>query len=207
MQEQWRFLWNFLQDPAAISSVIPTSRFGIREVANKIQGDVRRVIVEYGPGTGGVAKALLKNGKLTDDSLLILIEQSADLVKLLRKIDDSRIRVFHDSAENVRGILKQCDEKGADYVLCSAPLTMMPPNVRKKILSETRAILKPGASMITYLVRRKVAQWQRDAIGPTISERVWLNIPPLVVSESIKPINGHPTPEAESNSTEHLVTS
>jgi phospholipid N-methyltransferase len=186
--ETRRFFSAFLRDRASVSSVIPTSPFAIKRICGKIDGSKRRVIVEYGPGTGGVARELLKHGKLTADSQVILIEKDKDLSEMLQQsIHDPRVQIFHDSAENVKDILRACGEESADYVLLSIPLTVMTPTVREHILRATRDVMKNDDSrLIAYLFHPIVQQYIRRFFPSMKVEWELLNVPPLHIIEAKK---------------------
>jgi|GEM_PF-197097 len=188
MHEKILFLMAFFRHPHIISSVIPTSRYSLQLIAKKIDGSRRRVIVEYGPGTGGLAKVLLTGDKLTRDSKLILIEKTGVFADyLIRSLNDPRVHVFHDSAEFVDRILEKCGEKKADYVLCSVPLTIFPSALRETILSKTRAVLAADGVFIVYLIRGRVKKYLRKHFPRVTASRVLRNIPPLIVCEARAP--------------------
>jgi len=188
MRDKLRFFLAFLRHPMQVSSVIPTSQVSVREILKKIDGSQRRVLVEYGPGTGVVSKALLKPGKLTNDSLVILIEKTKELADALREElkHDPRVRVVNDSAENVRAILQAQGETSADYILCSIPLSIMPESVRDRILSETRALLKPDGQFVVFLMRLKIREFLRAHFPHVTMKIIPWNFPPLYLYVATK---------------------
>lgn len=183
-----RFIEAFFRDPKSVSSVWPTSRLVIDHICNKIDGSVRKVIVELGPGTGGLARALLEHGKLTPDSLLILIEKDKALADALRaSIRDPRVRIYHDTAESVREILHGCDEEKADHVLLSIPLTKMAEEVCRHILQTCHELIADEGSLIAHLFKRINIKHIAEFFAHTTSEWKWQNLaPPLYVIEGKK---------------------
>ncbi len=98
------FASNFLRDPYMLGSVIPSSRFLVGTVLAPIDWSRARVIVEYGPGVGTFTAEILR--RMRSDARLIVIETNLDFVKyLVANCADHRLRVEHDSAENVQRIL------------------------------------------------------------------------------------------------------
>lgn len=185
LRDMRRFASSFLRDPAGVSSIIPTSRFAIRRICDKIDGSARRVIVEYGPGTGGVARALLQPGRLTADSTLILIERDKRLAAGLRDtFDDPRVRVFHDDAARVRDILHACGEEKADYVLLSIPLAWMTADARASILEHTKNILKDDGKLIVFLVHPSTPSYIRAHFPDLRVQWEPRNLPPLILMEA-----------------------
>lgn len=181
------FLRAFMEDPVAMSSLIPTSRYVANRIVKKINGDARKVIMEYGPGDGAVTKSLLEPGVLTDDSSVILIEKSEILAhKLEETIDDRRVIIRHDSAERAAEILKECGEEKVDHILLSIPLSTMDEPVRERILRTSRDLLKDDGTLIAFLFHPKVRSFIRSVFPDMQTEWEWRNAPPLYVMEARK---------------------
>ncbi len=115
----------------------------VAEIVKRTTSTVRQVVVEFGSGTGVIPAGLMAEGVLTPDSVLILIEKNKKFVDELRKtITDSRVRIFHDSAANIRAILSACGEDAMDVAISSIPYSVMLPWNRKKIVSKTAENLR-----------------------------------------------------------------
>lgn len=165
----------------------PTSPHVVEHISAKIDGSVRRVIVEYGPGTGVVAQELLKEGKLTPDSSLTLIEKDPHLATYLKQtMHDSRVRVVHDSAENVQQIMQETGGEKADYVLLSIPLTTMTADTRARILTATHKILKDDGKLIAFLFHPKTPGYIREHFPQMNVQWEPRNLPPLILMEAGK---------------------
>jgi phospholipid N-methyltransferase len=150
-------------------------------VCAKIEGRPH-VIVEYGPGTGVVARELLKGNRLAEDGLLILIERDPSLASMLqKKLHDPRVRIFCDSAVNVRRILRTCGVPCAEYILSSIPLTCFRKDVRQKILEETSRALAPHGAHIVFLFRRSVEKFLQSVFPSVEKEAEPRNLPPLMI--------------------------
>ncbi|MDO8648374.1 MAG: SAM-dependent methyltransferase [Candidatus Peregrinibacteria bacterium] len=185
MHENIAFLKGFLQHPGDISSVIPTSQIAVKRVIDLIDGSQKRVIVEYGPGTGVLMKQLLKKGKLTDDSEVILIEKTPEFADMLRQnIHDPRVKVFCDSAENVKEILQQCGHTHADYILSSIPFSIFSEDLRNSILENTRDVLSDDGTFIVYLFRLRVRDYLKEYFLSVHTDRELRNIPPLYIFQA-----------------------
>lgn len=162
-----------------IASVAPSSRWTVQAVCDKVSGDARQVIVEFGPGSGAITRGLLRDGVLSHDSRLILIESNdAMAAYLARNIRDQRVTVVHESAENVREILSR-DGEEADAVISGIPYSSFDPDLRERIVSATADILKPGGTHVVYQVRSVIEPVLRQHFADVRQERVWPNIPPL----------------------------
>ena len=75
------FARNFFRHPLMLGSIVPSSRFLIRELLNPVDWSRARVIVEYGPGVGVITAEVLR--RMRPDALLIAIEMNPDFVSYL----------------------------------------------------------------------------------------------------------------------------
>ena len=65
------FFRNFFRHPRMLGSIIPSSRFLIKQLLEPIDWDKARVIVEYGPGGGGSTAEILR--RMRPDARLVAI--------------------------------------------------------------------------------------------------------------------------------------
>lgn len=198
MKEELRFLWAFLCNPSAVSSVVPTASWNVKKICSTIPHDVRRIIVEYGPGTGVVAKHLLGERRLTRDSMLIMIERDKKLASALAKKwkSDPRARVFQDSAENVLDVTESCGVENVDHVITSIPFSKIQQEIVARIMEHTHNILKPGGELTAFQVSGKVKEVLRshDGFDDMTHERLWANLPPLILAR-VKKTQQDPAPD------------
>jgi phospholipid N-methyltransferase len=172
------FLREFLRDPA-IASIKATSPFMVRRILDRMDLAGRRVIVEYGPGTGPFTRALLD--RLSPDSRLVLIESNPEFAGILHRLGDPRVRLFQAGAQEVARLL---GPGRADYVLSGIPFSHFDDVLRSRILEDTRAILAPGGAFLAY---QSSARLRGPLERVFSSVRVTLepfHIPPLVVFEA-----------------------
>src|SRR3984957_808586 len=102
----WLFALNFFRHPLMLGSIVPSSRFLIRELLKPVDWNQAKVFVEYGPGVGVITTEVLK--RMRPDAILIAIETNPDFVTYLREsIQDERLRVVEGSAEAVDEILQR----------------------------------------------------------------------------------------------------
>lgn len=181
------FLRNFLRHPLAIASPFSTSHTVAKHLVRRIMRKGRLVIVEYGPGTGVLAEELLKSGKLTEDSLLILIETNKEFVRHLRsRFKDHRVYVFHASAERVNDALTLCGERKADYIFSSIPLSVIPASTVTRILRSTYRALAMNGRFIVFLLRLKARNILRKRFPAVQTKLEPVNFPPMFVFEASK---------------------
>jgi phospholipid N-methyltransferase len=151
------FARNFFRHPRMLGSIIPSSRFLIKQLLEPIDWEQARVIVEYGPGVGGITAEVLR--RMRPDAMLIAIETNPDFVKYLRSsIQDERLHVVEASAEAVDEILQQYGQSNASYVISGIPFSTIPAPVRERILRKTCEVLKPGGSFLVFQFSTRVLE-------------------------------------------------
>jgi phospholipid N-methyltransferase len=149
------FFRNFFRHPRMLGSIIPSSRFLIKQLLEPIDWDQARVIVEYGPGVGGITAEILR--RMRPDARLIAIEMNPDFVKFLRRnLVDERFQVVEASAADVKEIMLKFGHTKADYIISGIPLGSMPSTVREPILHNTREALAAGGSFLVFQFTTRV---------------------------------------------------
>lgn len=153
----WLFALNFFRHPMMLGSIVPSSRFLIRQLLEPVDWGQARVIVEYGPGVGVITTEVLR--RMGPDTMLIAIETNPDFVSYLRdSIKDERLHVVEGSAESVDEILRRYGQSNASYVISGIPFSTIPAPVRERILLKTCEVLKPGGSFLVYQFSSRVLQ-------------------------------------------------
>jgi phospholipid N-methyltransferase len=149
------FARNFFRHPRMLGSIIPSSRFLIKQLLQPIDWEQARVIVEYGPGVGGITAEILR--RMRPDAQLIAIETNPEFVAFLRKtLVDPRIQVVEDSAANVKEILLRFGHAKANYIISGIPLGSMPQAIREPILRNTAEALGTGGSFFVFQFTTRV---------------------------------------------------
>jgi len=182
------YMRNFIRDKN-VASITPTSPFGVKRVCGNINFDCGDLIVEYGPGTGVFTNYLLKNMK--SDSRLILIERNKNFDQILKRtIQDPRVVIFNDSAENVLDTLRSCQESEADYIVSGIPFLLLNCQLKEKILYNTRRALRKGGKFLVYQTCFQADHHLKvhlERFFPIVRTRFEVrNIPPLRIYEAIK---------------------
>jgi phospholipid N-methyltransferase len=148
-QSSLLFIRKFFSHPRMLGSIIPSSRFLIRQLLSPVDWSRARVIVEYGPGVGVIIREILR--KMRSDATLVVIELNPDFVDYLRStLSDPRIMVIHGSAIDVEKALRQAGTTRADYVISGIPFSTMPALEREAALNNARAVLEPQGLFLVY---------------------------------------------------------
>jgi phospholipid N-methyltransferase len=158
------FARNFFRHPRMLGSIIPSSRFLIKQLLEPIDWEQARVIVEYGPGVGGITAEILR--RMRPDACLIAIETNPDFVSFLKSsLVDERFHVMQASAADVKDILKQFGHSKANYIISGIPLGTMPATVRQPIIRNTCDALAAGGSFLVYQFTTRVLPDLRRVFG------------------------------------------
>src|SRR5579859_607409 len=179
-EETLLFAKNFLQHPMMLGSLIPSSRFLIDRLLNKIDWKRARTIVEYGPGVGTITSHILS--RMAPDARLIAFEMNERFVRYLeRSFPDPRLHVVHGSAENVQKELDRLKLDGADYVISGIPFNHMRFEMREKITRQTREALNPGGEELIYQFTRTVLPHLRAHFNQVYQEFELRNFLPALL--------------------------
>ncbi len=151
------FARNFFRHPRMLGSIVPSSRFLIKQLLEPIDWAEARVIVEYGPGVGGITTEILR--RMRPDASLIAIETNPEFVRFLRALTkDERLHVVEASAESVVEILRQHGHDKANYIISGIPFSTISAPVRERILRRTCSVLESHGSFLVYQFSPRVLQ-------------------------------------------------
>lgn len=171
------FFRGFLEHPRMVGSIIPSSRFTVRNMLAPVDWRETEVFVEYGPGIGTFCRPVLE--RLRGDATLIVIDTNPLYIDYLRRtIRDPRFNAVLGTAEDVEQIVRDHGHEKADYVLSGLPFSTLPAGVAPAIAEATHRVLKPGGAFLVYQFTAAC----RDHMAPHF-ERIdqgfeWLNILP-----------------------------
>lgn len=158
------FARNFLRHPRMLGSVIPSSRFLIESLLAPVDWGRARVIVEYGPGVGGITAEVLR--RMRPDARLIAIETNRDFVRFLgRSFQDPRLTIVHESAAHAAAVLARLGHARADYVISGVPFSTMSAELRESILNATHEVLAPEGRFLVYQFSSRVLGDLRRVFG------------------------------------------
>lgn len=192
--ERRAFFQEFLRHPEQVGSVVPSSRFLEARVVRTAGVADAKLVVELGPGTGGITRAVLN--ALPRDSKLLAVEINEEFARLVRREPDPRLIVHCGSAVDLPEILAQHGLASPDVILSGIPFSTMPAEIGSRILAAVWEALAPGGRFVAYQLRARVAELGREVLGRPEVGYEFLNVPPMRVYCWRKPLNGHPAAPA-----------
>jgi phospholipid N-methyltransferase len=189
--DQFLFVKSLLKNPGEIGQVIPSSRFLSERMVDELNLAQAGVVVEFGPGTGSVTRAVLN--KLGPNTAFFAIESNSTMVSILRR-RFPMVEIVHDSAEHVNLYLEKYNLGEADYIISSLPFALIEPRLRKKIIENSYKALRPGGAFVAYqyihaslLKSGNVARRQINRTFRHVDSSLILrNFPPAFVLKCVK---------------------
>jgi len=174
------FARNFFRYPSMLGSIVPSSRFLVKDIMAQIDWERARVVVEFGPGVGTITKEALK--RMRRDAVLVVIELNEDFVHYLRNtIRDPRLHVIHGSAAHVRRILAEQGLAPADYIISSLPYSLLSEQLRREIVSESRHALKAQGSLLVFQYNRTLLPYLKSSFSSVRLGFQLFNILPAMI--------------------------
>lgn len=169
-----QFFRSWVQDPLAIGAVAPSGRTLAKLMVKGLGSGAR--VMELGPGTGTVTRAILASG--VDERNLFLVERNAAFSRLLRQQFPKATLLHEDAtalAEHTRDVAGSFD-----FVISGLPLVLFSRPQKERLLVQVLELLKPTGAFhqFTYGGRCPIRRSVRDALG---LETAFLGIAPFNV--------------------------
>jgi phosphatidylethanolamine/phosphatidyl-N-methylethanolamine N-methyltransferase len=180
-EDEAHFIKTLFESPRATGAVSPSGRFLARAMARAVEAAGPGLVVELGPGTGPVTKALIERGVAPEN--LVLVEYEASFCRLLAG-RFPQVRVLQGDAYRLTQSLAELRGRPIRAIVSSLPLLNEPPARRQDLVTQAFALMGPEGAFVqfTYGVgspvpRRIGGLTLSAAAGPPI----WLNLPPARV--------------------------
>ena len=188
------FLKRFLKRPFQVASIVPSSRALVRRVADRVDFDRARVIVEFGPGEGCHTRELLR--RMHPDAHLLLFELDPELAQHLGEqfSSNQRVTVLNADAADVAGELARLGHAHCDFVVSGIPFSILEPEKKRQLLRNTYDSLAPNghSAFIIYQVTNELRdRGHCQHFARAESEYCLQNLPPMFVTKFYKSANGH----------------
>ena len=146
-RDELRFFLHWLRRPGRVGAVVPSGPALAAALAAEIDTEAPGAVVELGPGTGRVTRALLEAGVAPGQ--LVAIERNASFCKLLRERFPG-VRIVSGEARALESLLQQAGVGPLKAVASSLPLLSMTSRDRRAVLSEIAAVLGAEGVLVQY---------------------------------------------------------
>lgn len=175
-KKKGKFFKEFLKEKKGVGAIAPSSKFLAKKMTEPIDFSRANLIVELGPGTGNITKAILKNMKF--DARLLAFEINECFVSRLNELGDERLSIISDSAENIG---KYVEGKTVDYVISSLPLAVIPQKVKDNIVASSMKHLKDDGQFIQFQYSLNARKMLKENFNEVKVDFTAINIPPAFV--------------------------
>jgi phospholipid N-methyltransferase len=126
-------------------AISPYTKKTIQTMVNDIDRDHVTSIVEFGPGEGGITRAILD--KLAPDGTLTCFElNQADFESNLATIQDSRLTIHYVSCTNIE---HYCPAWSVDHIISTIPLSLIGKETVTQILTSAYRTLNVWWTIIS----------------------------------------------------------
>jgi len=169
----------FLKHPLQIGSIIPSSRFLERRIVAAAGIGSANVVVELGPGTGGITRAILR--AMPQHARLLSVEINPHFHALVSGIDDDRLIAHLGSACDLKQIIASYGLDAPNAVVSGIPFSTMSRSVGSRILEAVSTLLAPKGRFVAYQVSNRVATLCQPFLGSGQTAMELVNIPPMRV--------------------------
>lgn len=167
----WQFVQQFFKKPLETGAVLPSSPLLAKAMADRINFNKAKTIVELGPGTGSITKELLK--RMTKDAKLIAIEINKDFCVELKKISDPRLDILEGDAKHLSRIIKK-----ADVIVSGLPLVSFKEEDHHAVLNEIKKVAK---QYVQFHYSPLGESKMKEHFGKFERKIVLGNVPPAIV--------------------------
>lgn len=121
--DELKFFKGWIDKPKAVGSIVPTSSTTARKMASVVNPNAGLPVLEVGPGTGVITRAILAQGVKPEN--LYAVEYSPDFVRHLRQLYPG-VNVIEGDAFNLDATLGDKSGLTFDSVVSGVPLLNFP---------------------------------------------------------------------------------
>lgn len=143
--DELKFFKGWIDKPRAVGSIVPTSTITARKMASIVDTKSGLPVLEVGPGTGVVTRAILAHGVKPES--LYAVEYSADFVRHLRRLYPG-VNVIEGDAFNLDKTLGDHKDMVFDSVVSGVPLLNFPVPQRVAYIESLLDRVPPGRPIV-----------------------------------------------------------
>ncbi len=143
--DELRFFRGWVDKPKAVGSIIPTSSITARRMVSVIDVGSGLPVLEVGPGTGVITRAILARGVPAEK--LYAVEYSPDFVRHLRR-NFPGVNVVEGDAFDLDGTFGKEGPKRFDSIISGVPLLNFPVQQRVAYVEDLLDRIPEGRPII-----------------------------------------------------------
>ncbi|TDF94194.1 class I SAM-dependent methyltransferase [Paenibacillus piri] len=177
VQEKFIFLHTFIRSPKAVGSITPSSKFLAQALTKSIPWDSIGAVAELGSGTGPVTKQIKLAAK--PHNRIILFEKDPVLREQL-SVRYPEYACYPDACQ-IRSAASAEGVGQLDAIVSGLPFFNFPEQLRKQLMDEIAAALKPGGLFIAFQYSLQMKQLLSRYFHIEDIRLVPINLPPAFV--------------------------
>ncbi len=179
-----RFIKEGIRNFRSVGSVSRSSPFVCRSMTRLVPRLKNGIILEFGAGDGVITEEILR--QMSPDDRLLVFEIHPEFCDQLRKIKDTRMTVYEESAENASQILATLGLEQADLIISAIPFLLFPKQDALRLIGAFRNILRPGGRYIQLHYSLNLKEQYEEIFDEVQIRFVPINIPPAFIFECCK---------------------
>lgn len=188
MSDALRLLRAFVERPFATGAIAPSSRHLAAEMVAGMGLRDALSVVELGPGTGALTRAILE--EIGPQTLLLAVELNPRFAEHLRATLPARVQVINGSGERLAEHLAAHGRTAADCIVSGLPWASFSRELQQRLMTAVVQALRPGGRFTTFAyvhgvllpagrrLRRMLDGGFREVERTPV---VWRNLPPAFV--------------------------
>ncbi len=176
-----RFLKSLVAAPRLTGAVAPSGRALAHAMATATGSPSQGLVVELGPGTGPVTRALIETGVASQR--LVLVEYDPEFCRLLRR-RFAPAAIVEGDAYDLSHTLAPFARQPIAAVVSSLPLLNQPPTRRTKLIADAFALMGPAGVFVqfTYGLQSPIPrEFCANRYSAVRSRPILRNLPPAFV--------------------------
>lgn len=177
-RDKLRFLRALLAHPRRIGALAPSSPALARAVAAQIDAAQSGPVLELGPGTGVLTRAILARGVTPDR--LIAVEYDPVMARSLM-LKFAGVRVLNADAFDLNKALDGHAAQPFAAIVSGIPLLNFPLERRQALLRAAFAMMAPGAPFIQFSYGFHPPVQPLQGVNVDLGAFIWMNLPPAHV--------------------------
>ena len=187
MNEHLLMLGRFVRSPRTVGAVAPSSRALAEEMVQGLDLSGATNVVELGPGTGVITRAIAE--RLGPDARALAVDvEPAFVAAIARRFP--RVEAVCGSAADLPALLRDRGMFPAQHIISGLPFASLAAEVTTRILDAIVQSLQGGGTFTTFQyvngyptpLAKAFRQGLSERMGSAPSRRVvWRNLPPAFV--------------------------
>jgi phosphatidylethanolamine/phosphatidyl-N-methylethanolamine N-methyltransferase len=141
------FYLGWLKNPKRVGAIAPTSTGMARKMASVVRPESDLPVLELGPGTGVITKAILERGVAPEK--VVSVEYSQSFLPGLKR-QFPGVEFVYGDALNISQIARDLGIERFDSIVSALPLLNFPVDQRTHLVKEMMNLLAPGRPMIQF---------------------------------------------------------